>query len=184
MEKISEANFILNTRLEYVIGVSIDNVEDVVYVDMKSSSSSKINRSLKEFMVSDSGVAVFAVRKDTSTNLIVLGTVSGEDVTFVPATCVPESSNGKFYMVKDSWKTGIRIKLKRKSEFNLNVTTPAEFFEKVRRGSGLGLVCPKMSFGKMPFVRGLISLFGVSGSVLSFKGNFNVRHSGCFVKIQ
>lgn len=178
METIAEANFMLNTRLEYVTSVSVDNLEDVVYVDMKSSASSKINNLIQHFMSTDSEVAVFAVRKDTSTNLIVLGAVRGKDVSFVPGEI--ESFNGKFYMRNKL----IRIKLKQNTEFNFDVTTPAEFFEKVKRGSGLGLVCPKMSFGKMPFVRGLISLFGVPGSHLAGNGNFNIRHSGCFIKIQ
>lgn len=177
MENISKANFILNTRLEYVVQVKV--VENAIYIDMMPSTSSRINRSIRHFMVSgnEQNVAVFALRKNTSTNLLVLGLLRAEDVTFVPGKI--ESRNGKFYREV----TQFRVRLKKKSVFNLNITSSAEFIEKVERGSGVGVVCPKMASGKMPYVRGLISLLGETGHYLSQSGKYNIRHSGCFVKI-
>ena len=177
MDTISKANFILNTRLEYVVGVPV--LEDTIYIDMKSSSSSRINRSIRQFMFSGNQVAAFALRKNTSTNLLLMGTLRGQDVTF--ASTKVESSNGKFYRHVEQF----RVRLKKISMFNLNsVISSAEFFRKVEIGSGVGVICPKMTSGKMPYVRGLISLLGVTGSNLSKHRNFNIRHSGCFVKIQ
>lgn len=177
MDTISKANFILNTRLEYVVGVQV--LEDTIYIDMKSSSSSRINRSIRQFMFSGNQVAAFALRKNTSTNLLLMGTLRGQDVTF--ASTKVESSNGKFYRHVEQF----RVRLKKISMFNLNsVISSAEFFRKVEIGSGVGVICPKMTSGKMPYVRGLISLLGVTGSNLSKHRNFNIRHSGCFVKIQ
>lgn len=178
MEKIlcsiSKANFILNTRLEYIVKVRV--VDDVLYIDMKSSTSSNINRRIKHFMLSGTGVAVFALRKDTSTNLLVLGTLERSDLTFVRSNI--ESRNGKFYRDFDQFRVRLR------NAFNVNIKTSSEFVEKVRCGKHLGFVCPKMSFGKMPYVRGLISLLGETGANLAKNGNFNLRHSGCFVEIQ
>ena len=95
MEMIARANFILNTRLEYIVEVVVD--ENAIYVDMKSSTSSRINKNIKRFMVSGKGVAVFALRKNTSRNLLALGLLRGQDVTFVPGSIKVKSRNGKFY---------------------------------------------------------------------------------------
>lgn len=179
MELISKANFILNTRLEYVVGVQV--LEDSIYIDMKSSASSRINKSIRQFMFSGSEVvAVFALRKNTSRNLLVMGTLRGEDVTFAPGFTV-ESSNGNFYRQAKQY----RVRLKKRSAFNTSsIISSEDFLQKVEHGYGIGVFCPKMASGKMPYVRGLISLLGATGSKLSKKGTFNVRHTGCFVKIQ
>lgn len=178
MEMIAKANFIFNTRLEYIVDVNV--VENAIYIDMKSSTSSRINKNIRRFMVSGKGSAVFALRKNTSRNLLIFGVLKGEDVTFVPDSLVVQSRNGKFYREV----TQFRVRLKKKPIFNLNIKDETEFYEKVERGSGVGVVCPKMSSGKMPYVRGLISLLGATGSHLSKDGKYNIRHSGCFVKIQ
>ena len=178
MEMIARANFILNTRLEYVVEVNV--VENAIYIDMKSSTSSRINKNIKRFMVSGKGVAVFALRKNTSRNLLVLGVLRGHDVTFVPGSMKVESRNGKFYREV----TQFRVRLKKVPLFNLNIKNKEEFYKKVDRGSGVGVVCPKMASGKMPYVRGLMSLLGKTGSHMSKDGKYNIRHSGCFVKIQ
>lgn len=178
MDLISKANFILNTRLEYVVAVHV--LQNSIYIDMKSSASSRINKCIRNFMVSGSGIAVFAVRKNTSRNLLVLGVLRGEDVTFVPGSSKIKSRNGKFY--RDI--TEFRVRLKKDDNFNLNIRDTTEFFEKVERGVGMGIVCPKMASGKMPYVRGLISLLGVTGHHLSKNGGYNIRRSGCFVEIQ
>ena len=178
MDMVSKANFILSTRLEYVVDVKV--LEDVIYVDMKSSTSSRINKSIRRFMVSDDGVAVFALRKNTSTNLLVLGVLKGDDVTFIPDSCTIESRNGKFYREL----TQFRVRLTKNSGFNLDISSSSEFLANVERGTGVGVVCPKMASGQMPYVRGLISLLGVAGCHLSKNGRYSLRHSGCFVKIQ
>ena len=178
MEMIAKANFILNTRLEYVVEVNV--VDNAIYIDMKSSTSSRINKNIRRFMVSGKGSAVFALRKNTSRNLLILGVLRGEDVTFVPSSLVVGSRNGKFYREV----TQFRVRLKKVPLFNLDIKDKTEFYRKVEHGSGVGVVCPKMAFGKMPYVRGLISLLGETGSYMSMDGKYNIRHSGCFVEIQ
>lgn len=179
MDLVSKANYILNTRLEYVVDVVVE--EEVIYVDMMSSTSSRINHSIEDFVSGLDGIAVFALRKDTSTNLLVLGVLKAQDVTYVPGSFEVESMNGKFYRNLKHF----RVRLKKMSAFNTEkVTCKSEFYRMVRGGSGLGVVCPKMSFGKMPFVRGLISLLGDIGWKLAENGNYSARHSGCFVKIK
>lgn len=176
LSSISEANCILSTRLEYIVRVSVS--DEYLYIYMKSSTSSRINKRIKHFIVSGTGMAVFALRKDTSTNLLVLGTLERSDLSFAEAAV--ESRNGKFFRDFDQF----RVRLKKTPSFNLNITSAKEFVDKVRCGSGVGLKCPKMSSGKMPYVRGLISLLGETGADLAKNGRFNLRHSGCFVEIQ
>ncbi|CAM9134362.1 unnamed protein product [Sphacelaria rigidula] len=181
MDLVSKASYILNTRLKYVVDVVV--LEDTIFVDMMSSTSSRINRSIRDFMsgVPSDGVAVFALRKDTSTNLLLLGVLEMEDVTCVPGSFEVESRDGKFYRHLKQF----RVRVKKKSEFNTeHVTCKSHFYDMVKNCSGLGVVCPKMSFGRMPFVRGLISLLGDAGCKVAENGNFSVRHSGCFVKIK
>lgn len=172
---ISEAKFILNTRLEYVVHVEV--LDDEIYIYMKSSTSSNINKSIKRFMGGmEDGFAVFALRKDTSTNLLALGMLKGGDLT-----SEIKSTNGRFYRDLEL----IRVRLSKSHSFNTaNIASKSEFFRMIKLGSGLGIVCPKMSFGKMPYVRGLISLLGATGSNVAKNGNFNLRHTGCFIKIQ
>lgn len=188
MEVVSNASFILNTRLEFVLDVTV--LEDTIFVDMMSSTSSRINRGIRDFMsgIPSDGVAVFALRKDTSCNLLLLGVLRMEDVTYVPDSFEVESRDGKFYRHLKKF----RVRLKKKSAFNTeHVTCKSQFYDMVRRsgrgsgvGFGLGVVCPKMSTGKMPFVRGLMSLLGDAGCKVAENGNFSLRHSGCFVKIK
>ena len=117
MEMIARANFILNTRLEYVVEVNV--VENAIYIDMKSSTSSRINKNIKRFMVSGKGVAVFALRKNTSRNLLVLGVLRGHDVTFVPGSMKVESRNGKF----NREVTQFRVRLKKVPTLTLTSKT-------------------------------------------------------------
>lgn len=180
---ISEAKFILNTRLEYIVDVEV--LDDEIHVTMKASTSSKINKSIERFIAGvEGGLAVFALRKDTSTNLLALGMLEGEDLTFGPGSSEVKSTNGRFYR---EWKPGnsILVRLRKNPAFNTaNIACTSEFYQMIKLGTGLGIVCPKMSFGKMPYVRGLISLLGAAGSIVAKNGNFSLRHSGCFVKIQ
>lgn len=175
---IARANFIFSTRLEYVVEVNV--VQNEIYIDMKSSTSSRINKSIKRFMISGAGVAVFALRKNTSRNLLVLGVLRGQDVTFVPGSMKVKSRNGKFYREAAQF----RVRLQKQTIFNLHIENKEEFYVKVNLGFGVGVMCPKMGSGKMPYVRGLISLLGATGSQLSKDGKYNVKYSGCFVKIQ
>lgn len=175
--RLSKARYILTTRCEYIDDVRV--LGPYVYITMRMSSSRRINQEIEKFIHSIGSIAAFAIRKDTSTNLLVMGTISSDDITKTHHTNDIESRDGKFYRV-DS-RVGFRVRIPRNSCFNINVQSSGEFLDKVYSKSfNIGFVCPKMSSGKMPYIRGLISLLGSSGEMLSKDGSFKRRHSGCF----
>lgn len=174
---LADIRFVMCTLCKFV---EVRVTPEHVYITMRASSSARVNKEIKNFMAVESK-AVFAIRKDTSTNLLVIGVVSGKDIAFLGSDEV-YSSDGKFYRrTEDSF----RIKIKKNSCFNINVKDSHDFLDRVNNRSfgSIGFVCPKMSDGKMPYVRGLISLLGKGGERLAKKGGFNRCHSSCFIKL-
>ena len=182
-QRLSKAKYVFTTRIEYIDDILVLNC--FIYITMRSSSSTRVNNEIERFinLNEKKEMAVFALRKDTSTNLLAVGLIRREDVSIInpdPSILI-KSDNGKFYRVNGS-RPAFRIRIKRGSCFNVDVKNSSEFLNKIMNGS-IGFVCPKMSSGKTPYKRGLLSLLGSRGKTRSEDERYNRRNATCFQKI-
>ena len=183
--KLSKAKCIFATRMKFIDEIRV--FKYYIYITMQTSTSTRVNREIEDFIrLKTKKTAAFALRKDTSTNLLVIGVISTKDIIKIEPTnkIIIRSENGKFYRVNGS-KPAFRICIQKEPCFNIGVKTSYEFMEKVcRKTTGsIGFVCPKMSSGKTPFVRGLISLLGNQGKIQAIDGSYNRKNISCFIKL-
>lgn len=178
-KRLSKAKYIFTTRVKFIDEIRV--FKCFIYITMQKSTSIRVNREIEKFIqLKTNTLAAFALRKDTSTNLLALGVVSNGDITDIEPSITIRSNNGKFYKVLN--KPAFRIRIQKETCFNVGVSNSSELLERINSRS-IGFVCPKMSSGKTPYVRGLLSLMGSKGKTQSKDGKYNRKNISCFVKL-
>jgi len=178
-KKLSKAKYVFTTRIKFIDEIRV--FKCFIYITMQKSTSIRVNRDIENFIkLKKKTLAAFALRKDTSTNLLTLGVVSNGDITSIEPSISIQSNNGKFYKVLN--KPTFRIRVQKEKCFNVDVKDSLELLERIN-SKRIGFVCPKMSSGKTPYVRGLLSLLGPKGKILSKDGRYNRKNISCFIKL-
>lgn len=196
---MEEANCIFNITLKSTKNyIKIKEKYIVLYIS--PSTNDKVNDSIESFVKGKKGKAIVSIRKNTSTNPIVLNVVCPDDVHIVYPSRgsvkikrrkddslhddVIHFKNGKFYR-KRVLRKAYKICVKKSEQFNTSISDIQEFMTRLDGAlSGeLGFVSPKMSSGKLPFVRGIMSLMGHNGKKQSKDPRLLLKYTSVFIKI-
>ena len=167
---------------------------------LSPSKSDNVNNAIESFIRRKSNVtAIVCVRRDTSTNPVIIGVVSPSDVGVVyPSKYLVKNStsqckllddvvsfhDGQFYREKVLKKAYI-IRVNKYGPFNVDVESITQFENRLFRAhdGAFGFVSPKMSSGKLPFIRGIMSLMGIKAHEKSKDPRLLLRYTSCFIDV-
>lgn len=185
-------------KSNYVHKIEIEKHHIIIL--LSPSISSKVNQSIETFILEKhaSARAIVNIREDSSKNPIIIGVVSPKDVSIVYPSRnhkklssddlhdeVIRIKNGSFSREK-MLKKAYMIRVAKSSPFNVNVENLAEFEERLAKkayAGDFGFVSPKMSYGKLPFIRGIFSLMGTKANQKSTDPRYLSKYTSCFIDI-
>ena len=191
-------------RSKYTHEINIE--KEHISIFLSPSKSDRVNHAIECFIRGKSDVtAIVCVRRDTSTNPVVIGVVSPTQVEVVYPSkylvkIVTNNNNGckdslhddvvsfekgKFFR-KKVLKKAYRIRVKKNGPFNVGVDDFSQFQKRLLRSHAgeFGFVSPKMSSGKLPFVRGIMSLMGDKARDKSKDPRLLLRYTSCFIDLR